>query len=309
MSVSSSDAAKARCPLCNHSGKPLRAPFGSRWDGRQFDFVSCRGCGSKFRAPLPSAEDLRRMYARDAYHDAYYPELTDVPKQSLEAVASFVKPGARLLDFGCGNGRFLRAANAAGYRSDGVELDRLAREQAAQNSGCDVHSLEDIDNRGFTYDVIHLGDVLEHLPDPVGVMRHLEGALAPDGVFLLEGPLEENRSLVNWSARAVRVLKTLLGRSTYALRAPTHLTRTTAASQKAFFRSSLSHDILHFEVSEDGWPYLPLGQTGGRGIRPTIGRAAIKFASAANRLGLNVGDRFVAVTRPASRAHLKSSSE
>lgn len=298
MPTSAANAANATCPLCNHAGRRLRTPFGSRWDNRQFDFVSCRGCGSKFMVPLPTADDFSRIYSREAYHDEHYAELTDVPKRSLEALAPFVKRGARLLDFGCGNGRFLCAAKAGGYRSEGVELDQLAREQAAQNSGCEVHSIEDIRSRGLSYDVIHLGDVLEHLPNPIEIMRQLEQALTPNGVFLCEGPMEDNRSLVSWSARVVRGLKTMLGRSTYALRAPTHLTRTTAASQKAFFTSSLGHQILHFEVSEDGWPYLPLGQTGGKGVRPIIGRAAIRLASTANRLGLNVGDRFVAVTRP-----------
>jgi 2-polyprenyl-3-methyl-5-hydroxy-6-metoxy-1,4-benzoquinol methylase len=298
LSTSTAKALEATCPLCGHPGRALRAPFGSRWDGRQFDFVKCQGCGSQFRVPLPSADDLRRMYTQDVYHDEHYAELLDVPKASLAALRPFVPVGARLLDFGCGNGRFLSAAKAAGYHATGVELDQHTREHAAANSGCDVLSLEEIVAQKLRFDVIHLGDVLEHLPDPVEVMNELVGALAPGGVFLLEGPLEDNRSLVSWSARAVRRIKTMLGRSNYALRAPTHLTRTTAASQRAFFTSALGHEVVHFEVSEDGWPYIPLGGVGARGVRRIIGRASIGVARVANQVGLDFGDRFVAVTRP-----------
>lgn len=303
MATRISSVSQARCPLCAQPGKKPRAPFGTRWDDRQFDFVNCEGCGSQFMDPMPSPADFQRIYTQEAYHDEHYAELMDVPKQSLEALQPFVRSGSRLLDFGCGNGRFLRAAAAAGYRAHGVELDETTRTQAAKNSGCDVLGLDELVSRDLKYEVIHLGDVLEHLPDPIDVMGRLRAALTPGGVFLLEGPLEENRSLVSWSAALVRRAKTALGRSTYAGRAPTHLTRTTAASQRRFFKSGLGHEMLHFEVWEDGWPYLPTGSNGAgsTNVRTLIGRTAVAMAAVANAAGLEFGNRFIAVTRPAAR--------
>lgn len=43
------------------------------------------------------------------------------------------------------------------------------------------------------FDAIHLGDVLEHLPHPASLLRELEPL---GGVFFIEGPLENNPSLV-----------------------------------------------------------------------------------------------------------------
>jgi 2-polyprenyl-3-methyl-5-hydroxy-6-metoxy-1,4-benzoquinol methylase len=291
---------RATCCLCGKPGKRPRAPFGARWDGRQFDFLECQGCGSKFVSPQPSADDLRRIYTQESYHDTHYAEVDDVPARSLEILERFVKPGGSLLDFGCGNGRFLRAARRAGLQAEGVELDATTRRRAAEKSGCNVRSLDEIAAGARTYDVIHLGDVLEHLPDPRKVMAELQDALAPGGVFLIEGPLEENRSLVAWSAALTRRVKTALGRSCYAAGPPTHLTRTSAASQRRFFERGLGHDVLHFEVAEDGWPYLAAidAPSGRNRLRSAIGRTSVLVARLGNPAGLQLGNRFIAVTWP-----------
>ena len=54
---------------------------------------------------------------------------------------------------------------------------------------------------GRRYDIIYMGDVLEHLPAPAATLRDLDGLLAPGGLFFVEGPLEDNVSLVYYSAR------------------------------------------------------------------------------------------------------------
>jgi SAM-dependent methyltransferase len=160
--------------------------------------------------------------------------------------------------------------------------------------------MDEIAAGALTYDVVHLGDVLEHLPDPRRIMGELQRALAPGGVFLIEGPLEENRSLVAWSAALTRRVKTALGRSCYAAGPPTHLTRTSAGSQRRFFERGLGHELFHFEVAEDGWPYLAaVGEpTGKNRIRSAIGRTSILLARLGNVAGLQLGNRFIAVIRP-----------
>jgi 2-polyprenyl-3-methyl-5-hydroxy-6-metoxy-1,4-benzoquinol methylase len=301
------------CPLCGASGRLPRARFGSRWNGRQFDFLSCTGCGSKFMAPTPSAADLEKIYAQSEYHEVHYGELSPEQfRRSLAVASGFAPSGSRVLDFGCGNGQFLIAATHAGYSATGVELDAATRKAAARNSGCSVVSFEDALKDPLAYGVIHLGDVLEHLPNPLEVVRQLEPLLAPGGIFLTEGPLEENASLVKWSVQTVRFAKSITGRSNYASRAPTHLTRTTAASQRRFFTSRLGHELLEYEVYEDGWPYsVPWREVlrfwrPSTSIRGLIGKTAVGFASAANLPRFSIGNRFVAVSRPAVASHQQS---
>jgi 2-polyprenyl-3-methyl-5-hydroxy-6-metoxy-1,4-benzoquinol methylase len=275
------------------------------WDGRRFDYLDCQGCGSRFVAPLPSTDDLKRIYCQSEYHDVHYAEgMVDQFKLALRALGRFVPVGGTLLDFGCGNGQFLIEAKAAGYAAEGIELDASARKVAARNCGCKVISLETAKRSAKRYDAIHLGDVLEHLPNPVAVMRELETILSREGVFLIEGPLEENRSLVKWVAAAVRILKASAGRSNHADAAPTHLTRTSGRSQQRFFTGALGHRTHHFQVYESGWPYA-LGWadivrpvSASRAVRGIIGKVAVGLAYSANLGGLGVGNRFIAVAQP-----------
>jgi 2-polyprenyl-3-methyl-5-hydroxy-6-metoxy-1,4-benzoquinol methylase len=301
---------EAACLLCGAPGKRPSTPFGMRWDGRQFDYLDCTGCGARFVFPLPTSTDFERIYTRSDYHDIHYAELACGQfARSLAALAGFVAPGARVLDFGCGNGEFLKEAAGAGYRAEGIELDAATRERAAENSGCPVHSLDEVMAGAPKYDAIHLGDVLEHLPDPAGTMRELEMILAPDGLFLVEGPLEENRSLVAWTAATVRRAKTALRRSSHAAGPPTHLTRTSAASQRRFFEQTLGYELCGFDIYESGWPYatrwhdIIVPRRASTAIRGLIGKTAIGLANVANIAGLKMGDRFIAVLRPRPQEH------
>lgn len=295
----------ALCPLCSKEGRLPRARFGSRWDGRQFDFLNCSGCASKFLDPLPSAGDFQRIYSQSDYHEVHYSEVS--PEQfrtSLKLLRGLVRDGATALDFGCGNGQFLIAAKLGGYRSRGIELDADARSNASRVSGCEVISLAEALQAPELYDIIHLGDVLEHLPDPAKQMRELEALLLPGGLFLIQGPLEENASLVKWAAAAFRTAKSVAARSNYAATAPTHLTRTNAWSQRAFFESRLGYEVLFFEVTETGWPYMASWReifglnslsTTSRGL---IAKAAVAMARAANAANIQIGNRFTAVLSP-----------
>ncbi|MEO7277719.1 MAG: class I SAM-dependent methyltransferase [Sphingomicrobium sp.] len=254
---------------------------------------------------MPTADDFARIYARAEYHDVHYVEPSAGQfRRSLAALARFVPEGARVLDFGCGNGQFLKEASDAGYIAEGVELDQAARASAAVNSGCTVQSLDEVRKSGVSYAVIHLGDVLEHLPDPAATLRDLQGLLAPAGLFLIEGPLEENRSLVAWTAARVRRLKASAGRSNYATEPPTHLTRFSARSQRDFFERVLGYRLRYFQVHESGWPYVvPWAEIvppkrASTVVRGLIGKAAVGIAKVGNLAGLEIGDRFIAVVGP-----------
>lgn len=315
MSSSIEQESKPACPLCGAPGKLPSPPFGMRWEGRRFDYLDCTGCRSRFAFPMPVATDFERIYTRSDYHDVHYSELASGQfARSLQALGNFVAPGARVLDFGCGNGEFLKEAVGAGYRAEGIELDAATRQSAAANSGCSVVSLDDARRGSARYDAIHLGDVLEHLPDPARTMSELEALLTPGGLFLVEGPLEENRSLVAFTAARIRRLKAAMGRSNYADSAPTHLTRTSARSQRRFFELSLSYQLCHFEVYESGWPYVAswreivVPRQVSTAIRGLIGKTAIGLANAANIASLGIGDRFVSVLRPTAQEPLPSNN-
>lgn len=122
------------------------------------------------------------------------------------------KPGGRLLDYGCGNGRFLATMAHLGWVAYGIERD-IRSADLARSTDSRVTVLGDLGEADFPpghFDLITMNHVIEHLDDPVAVLLELRRLLAPDGYIAIACP--------NWSALSRRAW----GRAWYALEAPRH---------------------------------------------------------------------------------------
>ena len=295
-----SDRRMTACLLCTGPLGDEAFPYSTLWQGEVYRYLACRACGSSTLNPLPTADALAAMYARDEYHSEFYDDIdTEVSETQLSKAIPYLRTG-RLLDFGCGNGSFLRIAGAAGFTPTGIELDPQAQIVAAQQSGHPVRSFDDVAGSGDKFAVIHLGDVLEHLPCPAQTMRLLEALLEDDGCFFIEGPLEANASLVRSAGTWFGATKRLAGLSRLGTFPPYHLFQTNMRAQKAFFTDRLGYRLLAFETYETGWPYRTSirPRSAGSWVKHFIGSASI-LASGLNSLaGLALGNRFYAVLRP-----------
>lgn len=96
--------------------------------------------------------------------------------------------GARLLDFGCGNGRFMALAEEAGWECTGIDFDPEAV-QIANSNGLNViqGGVPDLENmKGF--DLVTMSHVIEHVHDPGAVVSACYNALNPNGMLWIETP-------------------------------------------------------------------------------------------------------------------------
>jgi len=109
------------------------------------------------------------MYSKASYNDAHYIDCESADYGiSARLLREFLPVGASVLDYGCGLGLFLSALKVEGFSATGVEFDEEATAYAAKNADCLVFSTANFFSRRnkATYDAVHLGDVLEHLPEP-----------------------------------------------------------------------------------------------------------------------------------------------
>jgi 2-polyprenyl-3-methyl-5-hydroxy-6-metoxy-1,4-benzoquinol methylase len=122
-----------------------------------------------------------------------------------------IPPGARVLDLGCASGYLAAAMAALGCTVVGFERDPAEAELARRH--CEeviVGDVEAEDERAAIpggFDVVVMGDVLEHLADPWAVLRFVRGRLAPGGFALVSVP-----NVAAWPVR----LGLLRGRFEYA---------------------------------------------------------------------------------------------
>lgn len=92
-----------------------------------------------------------------------------------------------LLDVGCGSGSFLARMRKVGWSVVGTEPDPKAAARLTETLGIQVHSNID-DLRGQRFDLITLSHVIEHVSDPVSLLRQLGALLATNGKLVLTTP-------------------------------------------------------------------------------------------------------------------------
>ena len=150
------------------------------YTGARVTLQRCLACGFAQPAALPALPRFfDRMYDQRwsddwiaAEHDATYKDriFADI----LAGLGARVTRGRALLDVGAHAGRFLRVARGAGWDGEGLELNPKTAAYAARMSGAVVHQGN---VHTFTparcYDAVALTDVLEHVPQPLDILRRL----------------------------------------------------------------------------------------------------------------------------------------
>jgi SAM-dependent methyltransferase len=146
----------------------------------------CGSCGflqcSELAHVLPFYEGLV-----DADYEAGRRERTLQAHKILRLVRK-LRPGGRLLDIGAGSGMLVEQAMQMGYAAEGIEPSRWLYEMAVRRR-LPVH-LGVFPNSalGGRFDVITLIDVIEHVSNPVELLRHIAEALDGGGVAVIVTP-------------------------------------------------------------------------------------------------------------------------
>jgi 2-polyprenyl-3-methyl-5-hydroxy-6-metoxy-1,4-benzoquinol methylase len=164
--------------------------------------LRCPACGM-VRAAVTDPHAVRELYGASYYQiygglDAGYdadPERRRYEShRRLRLVQRFVR-GGRLVEIGSAVGYFLDAAKRAGFEVTGIEpAEELAR-TARERFGVDARAgfIEDAELEPGSFDVACAWHVLEHIPEPLAVLRNLHRVVGRGGVLALEVPNAASR--------------------------------------------------------------------------------------------------------------------
>ncbi len=180
------------CPICGHADRCLLHTVNS------FTIARCRLCTNRYVVNPPAPEALASLYGEEffaGYHGRDYTESTAERRSEIErrlrTVQRLCGPGAnrRLLDVGCAHGFFVAAARDAGWAAEGIDVSehaiRFAREQLGLLSVHQGDLRQRTDWRG-SFSTVTLWATVEHLSDPVAVLRTIRDLLVPGGYLILD---------------------------------------------------------------------------------------------------------------------------
>jgi len=193
---------ETRCGLCGSDDSVFEASgvdFEYATAANEFRFVRCADCDHLYLNPRPASEDLGVIYPEDYY--AYEEDGVGLVARlrrrweggKVRLYRDLVGAGPRrLLDIGCGNGRFLSLLREFGpgeWVLVGIDFDADAARQCAER-GFETHvaRVEDFDAGADSFDGVVMLQLIEHVDDPGAICERVFRLLRPGGCFIVETP-------------------------------------------------------------------------------------------------------------------------
>jgi len=162
-----------------------------------FRVVECSACGAAFTIPRPASLDRYYPGHYRAYGALVTRVLSTLYGLRVSRWARLKPEGASVLEVGCGPGLMLVAFRRRGWRVVGIERNEVAAETARQTLGPNTiaTSMESLP-ADARFDLIVLFQVLEHIGEPVALLRECARHMAPGGLLIANVP-----NFSSWQSR------------------------------------------------------------------------------------------------------------
>jgi SAM-dependent methyltransferase len=189
------------CPACHSPALSALAlhKLPAALDGRRTGLVSgCEDCGLVFVNPSPSDAALATMYgpegewalgrldesiavkpeAEQTHAGGQWRRMFDPIRADLDVTRP--PAGSRALDFGCGRGKFLDVLKPCGWETFGIE--------PATDAAFARHRRLEVIPETPTFDLVIAHHVLEHVTDPLALLKQFAAATRAGGYLLVAVP-------------------------------------------------------------------------------------------------------------------------
>lgn len=188
------------CYLCG--GNSLTQRPGKVRDRDDLDVLECRSCGLVF---LSSFDHIQKGFYENSQMHVKDDSITNWVNQSdvdderrYNAFKSLLT-NQTVLDFGCGAGGFLSRAQKIATVAVGLEPEARLQDYFRKEQLTVFTELTEINQ---SFDVITLFHVLEHIPDPINILKQLKEKLCKAGQIIIEVPNANDALLTLYSSDA-----------------------------------------------------------------------------------------------------------
>jgi SAM-dependent methyltransferase len=183
----------------NHSGRILDSKSG-------FDVIECDVCEFKHIIPIPNSEELKNLY-EEKFYSSEKPEYFKNVQEDLQwweltyrnyykMLEKYCQKNKRkLLEIGSGPGYFLKTGKKLGWDALGFEPSKQAYEYSKKLGVKVVNNFFDeksANKYAGQFDVVYIDTVIEHLPDPISLLKNARKTLKPGGIIFITTPSDYN---------------------------------------------------------------------------------------------------------------------
>jgi SAM-dependent methyltransferase len=158
-------------------------------------------------SPRRDAESIYQHYnSGQSSRIQYYLDVEVADKRTfayiLDLVERLVPQHGRLLDIGPNIGTCLALARERGWNTYGIEINVEAARYCREQRGLNVLSgtLEWDTYPADYFDIVLMGDVIEHLRSPLMMMQTVERILKPGGFLIISTP-----NIEYWAGRMLQI--------------------------------------------------------------------------------------------------------
>lgn len=192
---------RVKCPICytEVEERNFKEAYVSPYNNQEYKRYECPNCDVHWWEPLKIIPEFYESEVFELYiefHEVVGTRLSENHKAFFKFLPSNVR--GKLLDVGCGDGRFLRYVKEQGFEVWGIDFDKKSVENVKRNLGIDTifaMSLEEFyeyaKEKNLKFDVITFFEVLEHQDKPREFLEMVKGLLKEGGYIAGSVPNRE----------------------------------------------------------------------------------------------------------------------
>jgi SAM-dependent methyltransferase len=190
------------CPLCSSTELENLYHTSDRHYGIKglYDVGQCKKCSLVFLNPMPDDSILANLYPDSYYSYQNFDSNAILSKiKNLLILLLFPARGTndptfttpcKVLDVGCGSGRFLSQAKENGWETYGVEVSEDAAKIGRTEAELDIFNgtLLEASYPSVNFDYVRANHSLEHIYNPNETLQEVNRILKPGGKLLIGVP-------------------------------------------------------------------------------------------------------------------------